>query len=188
MSRWIAMHCGEEIDLLQKKHTSAFLQACQGIRRVRWKDCPVSGLKIGEALVGDWKNAGIRTEMAYRHAKKTLTKMGIATFRGTNEGTVMTFVDSTFFSYSAGDDNRQSNRQGTPEERPDNRQGTTKHTEHPETPKIQRENPPSFDPAEDSMEGIPFCNRNQFEELDKKVRNLKADWIPGLRTVRHARC
>jgi hypothetical protein len=102
MSRWIAMHCCEETDALQEKHPSAFLLLCQIVRRARWKDCPIMHLKAGEAFIGDWKKAGLRSPKAYEVAKKRLEMCGLVRFQGGNRGTRATILDSTIFSINEG--------------------------------------------------------------------------------------
>jgi len=108
--------------------------------RAKWKDCRISKMKAGESFIGDWKNAGLPSEMAYRHAKKILKESGLATFRGTSRGTVATLSNSSIYSISKEANNGQNNTletdkeqtrngQGTDKERARNGQGTTNHTD-----------------------------------------------------------
>jgi hypothetical protein len=101
MSGFIALHRSEETDTLQEKHPDAFLLLAQIARRARWSDCRIEGLTIGQAFVGDWKKAGIATIGKYKNAKKVLEKAQIATFKGTNKGTVATLIDQRVFSFNA---------------------------------------------------------------------------------------
>jgi len=133
MSNWIALHCGSETEELQAAHPNAFLLLALIARRARWKDCPVAQLKAGQAFIGDWKRAGLHSEMAYRHAKRVLVKLGFATFRGTSLGTVATLSNTTIFSISAEPWNGPRNRQGTDGEQTNNRQGTTNSQGHRDT-------------------------------------------------------
>lgn len=126
-SRWIALHCGEETQALIRNHPSAFLLLTQIAMRARWKDCPITRLTTGQAFIGDWREAGIATEAAYRHAKETLTRCELATFRGTNKGTVATLVNSMVFSIFAPTSNGQSGTQTTGRQQADSDQGTTNH-------------------------------------------------------------
>lgn len=100
-TRWIALHCGDESETLLARHPNAFLLLCQIAMRARWKSCPIKRLEAGEAFIGDWKDAGLHSEMAYRCAKKVLKDCGLATFKGTNKGTVASLTSTTIFSISA---------------------------------------------------------------------------------------
>lgn len=138
-SGWIALRRTEETNTLLAKHPNAFLQLCQIGLRAKWKDDPISGLREGEAFVGDFWNAGIETEMKYRHAKKILVRCGLATFRGTNKGTVATLVNSSIFSLSEADRNEQI----TTKQRPSNEQGTSNKTDKTEIEGTHTLVPPS---------------------------------------------
>ena len=131
--RWIALHCSEDASSLLETHPSAFLLLTQIATRAKWKDCPITRLNKGQAYVGDWKKAGIHSEMAYRHAKKTLESCKFATFKGTNKGTVATLLNSSIYSITNDDRNDPRNSpttdQGTGQQQAGNGQGTTNHTD-----------------------------------------------------------
>ena len=110
MSRFIALHCGDETTALLADHPNAFLLLTQIAMRAKWKSCPVTRLNAGQAFIGDWQQAGLHSEMVYRHAKDVLFKCGIATFKGTNKGTVATLMNSTIFSISQTSNNGQATR------------------------------------------------------------------------------
>ena len=101
MKRFIALHPTEEAAELLKRHPNAFLLLTQIAMRARWEPCRIKKLAVGESLIGDWREAGLQSEMTYRHAKKTLEKFGLAKFRGTTTGTIAKLADSTIFSTSA---------------------------------------------------------------------------------------
>ena len=98
MSRFVALHATEETNELLKRHPNAFLLLTQIALRAKWKDCPITKLKAGQAFIGDWRNAGLDSEKSYRCAKKTLTDCQIAAFTGASKGTVATILDSTIYS------------------------------------------------------------------------------------------
>jgi hypothetical protein len=125
MTSWIAYHRSEESEELQARHPNAFLLLCQIARRARWKPCPITKLEPGQALVGDWKKAGLPSQQAYRCAKATLEKAQLATFQGTTRGTVATLCSSSVFSLSEIANNERNTKQGTNEERSNNDQTTT---------------------------------------------------------------
>jgi len=61
-----------------------------------------AGLKLGEALVGDWKGLGW-TEGQYRGAKRKLEKLGLVSFRGIpHKGTVARLQKQTVFDVNVG--------------------------------------------------------------------------------------
>jgi len=126
---FIALHRGDEADALLANHPTAFLLLLQIAMRARFleTDCPVTGLKAGQAFIGDWKNAGIHSVMAYRHAKKILVRFKFATFKGTTKGTVATLIDSRIFSltpetgtYTATHKEHTRNTRGTTKEQCNN--------------------------------------------------------------------
>ncbi len=128
-SRWIALHCGDESHALLEKHPNAFLLLTQIAMRAKWKDCPITGLEAGQAFIGDWREAGIRSEMAYRHAKSVLARCKLATFKGTNKGTVATLANPTIFSITAPTNNGQSSNRTTGQQQTGSELGTTNHTD-----------------------------------------------------------
>lgn len=65
-----------EADFLQEYHPNAFLLLCLIARRARRFLGAPDGLKIAEAFIGDYRKAGIETEMKYRTAKKILVERG----------------------------------------------------------------------------------------------------------------
>ena len=97
---FVALHTGDETRALLEKHPKAFLLLTQIAIRAKWKDCSITGLRFGQALIGDYRAAGLETEAEYRHAKKLLTKLGLVTTSKTNKGTVATLVGSKIYSIS----------------------------------------------------------------------------------------
>ncbi len=136
-TRWIALHCGEEAETLLARHPNAFLLLCQIAMRARWKSCPIKKLQAGEAFIGDWKDAGLHSEMAYRCAKKVLKDCGLAAFRGTNKGTVASLVSTAIFSITAppnnGPENGPRNTLAADQQRTDNEPTTTNHNDTRDT-------------------------------------------------------
>jgi hypothetical protein len=132
MARFIALHCTDETSVLIASHPSAFLLLTQIAMRAKWKNCGISGMKAGEAFIGDWQEAGLRSRQAYRHAKDVLERNHLATFRGTNKGTIATLSNSMIYSIT------------TPAEEPSNNQQrnqptTTNHTDTQNTQNTKRE-------------------------------------------------
>jgi hypothetical protein len=128
-ARWIALHCGDEAQSLISQHPNAFLLLCQIAMRAKWKDCPITRLKAGQALIGDWHNAGLRSQKAYRHAKKILIDCQFAAFKGASKGTVATLMDTRIFSVSNG----TGASVGASKGRARGEQGATNHTDTQKT-------------------------------------------------------
>ena len=160
---WVAMHRGETIDTLQEKYPNAFLLLCQITRRARVEPCPINDLDRGEALIGDFKKAGIATESQYRTAKKQLEKCGLVTFRGTNDGTIAKLLDTSVFSISVDKSDEQNDGQVTSKRRPSNERVTTKNNVNKE----KKENKETH--SEASKDEV--C-----DELVKKVNSLRPEW------------
>jgi len=98
MIGWISLHRSDETLVLMKTHPQAFLLLCQIALRAKRKDCRISKLKARQAWIGDWKEAGITSEKAYRLAKETLESCGLATFQASNKGTLATLADASVFT------------------------------------------------------------------------------------------
>ena len=100
MNGFVALHRSTEATALLESYPNAFLLLAQIAIRARWQDCPITGLKKGQAYIGDWPKAGLKSEMKYRSAKKILTKSEFVTFKGTSKGTIATLTNKAFFSVS----------------------------------------------------------------------------------------
>lgn len=121
MSGWFACYRTDEARELQERYPFAFLLLFQIAQRAKWKPCGITGLDVNQAFVGDYKKAGIPSEMAYRHAKKVLESNGLATFKGTNKGTVATINNQSVFGISM----EEGTTETTDQQRTNNGQGTT---------------------------------------------------------------
>ena len=82
-------------------------------------------LKTNEALVGDYENCHL-SEQRYRDAKERIElKYKLATFKGTNKGTIATLLNTEIFDINPENKNDQKNEQRTTQERTRNEQRTT---------------------------------------------------------------
>jgi hypothetical protein len=115
---FVALHRSEETLALLERYPNAFLLLAQIALRARWTDCPVTGLKAGQAFIGDWRKAGLKSPKAYEVAKKRLEKCGLVGFRGGNKGTVATILDTRIFSVSNESGGSQGGSQGEPKGEP----------------------------------------------------------------------
>ena len=122
---FIALHRGEAAETLLAKHPNAFLLLTQIALRARWKDCPITGMKQGEAFIGDYQNAGIHSRKAYRTAQEILVRTLLVRFKGANKGTVATLMDTSIFSVRKPDKGHQRANKGPSK----GQQGATKNTD-----------------------------------------------------------
>ena len=112
-SGWIAVHRTETAELLIEHCPDAFLLITQIAMRARRSDCPITSLKKGEAMIGDFKKAGIASERKYRTAKKKLLDSGLATFKTTSKGTIAKLADIRVYSVCREDRDEQNDEQAT---------------------------------------------------------------------------
>lgn len=82
-------------ELLQDPNAFTLL-AQIALRAKRTDDLSIHGVEISEALIGDYRSAGM-TEKEYRGAKKRLERLGLASFRGTNRGTIAKLLSPEIF-------------------------------------------------------------------------------------------
>ena len=68
--------------------------------RARRTDHPMNGLKAGQCFLGDYSSLGM-TRQQYRTAQEQLTKWNLATFKGTNKGTIGTILNSKVYDINA---------------------------------------------------------------------------------------
>lgn len=92
--------------------------------RARRTDHPMNGLKAGQCLLGDHEAIGL-TRQQYRSAMKRLEKLKLATFEGTNKGTIGMLINSNIYDINQDEPNQQGNHQATIE---GTTQGTTQGT------------------------------------------------------------
>ena len=176
-ARWIALHCGAVAESLLSKHPNAFLLLTQIAMRAQWKDNPVTGIMAGEAFIGDYKNAGIHSQKAYRHAKDKLVSCMLARFKGANKGTVATLIGTSIFSTTAPDRGELGASKG----RAGGEQGATTHTDTQENtdtliplpPLAQKKSKPK-DGRTLSLEGIQFAS--WFKSSLPENMSLQSNW------------
>lgn len=94
----------EKTDELQENFPNAFLLLTLIAMRARRKKEPsLTGIQQGEALIGDYKKAGIDTEGKYRWALYILKKHGFITTRTTNKGTIAKLENCDVFDVNLED-------------------------------------------------------------------------------------
>lgn len=92
--------------------------------RARRTDHPMNGLKAGQCFLGDYASIGL-TERQYRTAKKQLSDWKLATFKGTNKGTVGTIVNTKVYDINEDSSDEQDVTQKTGKRRASDEQATT---------------------------------------------------------------
>jgi len=115
---------GDAISELVKYPNGLTLVTQIALRARRNGRLNVCGLKVGEALLGDYRNYGM-SEREYRTAKDKLQNWGIATFKGTNRGTVAKLTDSSIYDINIEDIDKQDDNPETNKRRTGDEQETT---------------------------------------------------------------
>ena len=92
--------------------------------RARRTDHPMNGLKAGQCFLGDYSSIGL-TERQYRTAKKQLTDWKLATFKGTNKGTVGTIANTKVYDINEEHSDELDVTQKTGKRQASDRQATT---------------------------------------------------------------
>ena len=79
------------------KNPDCFILLTQIAQRAkRTNDFNIHNLKLGEALIGDYKNIGL-TRQQYRTATKKLENWQFITIKTTNKGTIATLINTDVF-------------------------------------------------------------------------------------------
>ena len=181
MIGWISLHRSDETLVLMKTHPQAFLLLCQIALRAKRKDCRISKLKARQAWIGDWKEAGITSEKAYRLAKETLESCGLATFQASNKGTLATLADASVFTLigaergSTGNEDNETAGKG----RTQDGQGATNKKERRKR-KESISLPQTGEGERESDDSIPW-ERKIYEAYPRKVGKAA-----GLKAIRMA--
>lgn len=100
------------VDKLIERSPAAFLLLTQIARRAKRTETLLSPLKLGEALVGDFKSLGF-SRQKYRSAKHNLQAWGLATFRTTNKGTIAKLTNTMVYNINIDNNNHPDNHQIT---------------------------------------------------------------------------
>jgi hypothetical protein len=143
--------------------------------RARWRSAGlgVDDVQLGEALIGDFRSAGM-TRGEYREATKRLHKYRLATFRTTNRGTFGKLTNTKVFDLNMGanpppdnqpSDQRTANEQPAGDQRTANEQPVTK-KESRETRKANKKETRSPNEIERQVEAI-------YEVYPRKVNTAE---------------
>jgi hypothetical protein len=150
----------------------AFLLMSQIMFRALRKDSPYNKHKLipGQSLIGDYKNCGL-SRQRYRDAQERIEKRyKLATFKGTNKGTIATILNLEFCDINIEDNNQQNNQQRTNKEPTENQQGTTKEEVKKERKKEGKKNKyirSNFSSSE--LVEFPFAPHVWFPKEDYEI-------------------
>ncbi|AUR92836.1 hypothetical protein NVP1177O_71 [Vibrio phage 1.177.O._10N.286.45.E10] len=123
MAGFIKYMRSEESEFLLKYPNANHLFMVMAFR-ARRTDHPMNGLKAGQCFLGDYSSIGL-TERQYRTAKKQLTDWKLATFKGTNKGTVGTIVNTKVYDINEDNGDGLDVIQKTGKRQASDRQATT---------------------------------------------------------------
>lgn len=183
---FIGLHRTDEANALQRCHPRAFLLLCLIARRARYskEPCKITGLRYGQAFIGDYKEAGLATVGEYRNAKNRLKELQLCIFKGTktgaNRGTTATLlpqgifsIDKTGTTIGATNGNPSSNHQAAHEQ-----PQTTKKPKNKETKKHFKGCEDSFSRSGvDSDNGMPRPTESEFVDyLIDEMPAINSEW------------
>ena len=179
MTGFIKYMRSEEAEFLLKYPNANHLFMVMAFR-ARRTDHPMNGLKAGQCFLGDYSSIGM-TRQQYRTAQEQLTKWNLATFKGTNKGTIGTIVNSKVYDINSDESNQQVTIK-----QPTNNQPTTTNKECKN--EIKKENkrfaPPSIEEVFEHLSdsGYPYKIEaekfwNYYESNGWKVgKNKMKNW------------
>lgn len=151
----------------------AFILLTQiALRAKRTLDLSIYNLKIGEALIGDYKKIGL-TEQRYRTAKANVQKWSLATFRSTNKGTIARLTDSRVYDINEEEINEQTNEQ--PNEQP-NRPATTNKNE--KNIRIKEYNIISLEKSSDDLQDKNLVIEEKETKKKSSAKRKNKEFIP----------
>tara|TARA_Y100001963_G_scaffold160156_1_gene268415 strand:- start:4325 stop:5026 length:702 start_codon:yes stop_codon:yes gene_type:complete len=123
MTGFIKYMRSEEAEFLLKYPNANHLFMVMAFR-ARRTDHPMNGLKAGQCFLGDYSSIGM-TERQYRTAKKQLSDWNLATFKGTNKGTVGTILNTRVYDINEELRDEQEVTKETSKRRASDEQATT---------------------------------------------------------------
>lgn len=170
---WLALHRSPELFALLEEDPKGFCLLSLIAARARFQEdpCLVTGLRYGQAFVGDFRKAGIASRQAYRNSIRRLADRGFVTIQGTNKGTIVTLLPQAI--YTIGHPPKEppkeptKNQQGTNQE-PLTNKGTRKQGNNEEG---ERPRPPNFEDVKKFAASAPLgikaeCFEAFFDEME----------------------
>lgn len=112
------------LELLEEDPKAFLLLTQIALRAKRTIETSLSGIEMGEALIGDYEKIGL-THQEYRTRKDKLEKWKFATFKTTTKGTIAKLVDKRVYDINEEVINKQINNQVTNDQQTTNNQATT---------------------------------------------------------------
>ena len=118
-SGFIMLNRGSDTNWLLRNKNAFVLLSLIALRAQRTDERNIYNLKIGQALVGDYKSCGL-TESEYRTAKTWLINHNLATFEPTTRGTIATLCNNYIYDINKQCDDGQDSRQPADKPQPIN--------------------------------------------------------------------
>jgi hypothetical protein len=146
-------------------------------RRVSRNGNPVKGVEIGEALIGDFENLGLKRQ-PYRTAIANLKKWGYITTRATNKTTYARLCNTDIYDCNIFSTNQQTNQpltnKPTSEQPPE--QPTANHYQELKKKEVKKEE--SFDKRKNKNLPFDVVTSSQtikaiFEDTTEAIRSVK---------------
>lgn len=164
MAGFIKYMRSEESEFLLKYPNANHLFMVMAFR-ARRTDHPMNGLKAGQCFLGDYSSIGL-TERQYRTAKKQLTDWSLATFKGTNKGTVGTIVNTRVYDINEELSDGLVDRQTTGNRQASDRQATTNKECNNEIKKeTKRFAPPSIEEVFEHLSDSGYSYKIEAEKF-----------------------
>lgn len=158
-------------------------------KRARRTPCRVTGLDVGEAMIGDYKNLGM-TERKYRTAKNNLEKWGFSTYKTTNKGTIAKLIDSSVYDINVQESDEQSDGQATDKRRASDGQATTNKNDKNDKNEISLPETDSDQPGEPIKITKPngkHSNKILFEKIAEIYNERLGGVMPNVQVLSEKR-
>lgn len=146
--------------------------------RARRTNHSINGLKAGQCFLGDYSNIGL-TERQYRTAKKQLSEWGLATFKGTNKGTVGTIVNTKVYDINEEISDELGVTPKTDKRRTRDGQGVTQGTTNKECNKQEVKND-----NKKPIDEVDTNNETKKDKLDWSALQMSASEIDEIKKLR----
>ena len=162
---YIQLNRSHETYELLKDPDAFDLLSTIALRAKRTGDFNVHNLQVGQALIGDYENCGL-TERRYRTAKQKLQKWGLATFKGTNKGTIATILDEGIYNINIKDNDEQGDESKTDRRQASDEQATTNKNDKNYKNETTTKN---RDVDDDYLSSIPDELRRRFANTESLI-------------------
>jgi len=133
------------------------------IRARRTDAFNIHSLKLGEALIGDYKSCGL-TRQQYRTALSKLEEWNFIATKATNKGTIATLADARVYDINKTLNNQQDNHQATIKQPTPNQQATTNNNDNNETNENKGNN------GNNETSGSSFSHKSRISVASEELK------------------